>query len=140
MGTDVNVTMLFTTLQVVRFEEAVRTTIRLRKKHMNLCACDSEERVREVGVDLNDTMLMMTGTDLLDGGANTSTVSQRSEAGQTILCVKEDIGKYGMWYGVVCKDVMSPYMSDDYSLTGGHDTVSCLVKREFIRAYLQYDK
>ena len=53
--------------------------------------------IREVGVDVNDTMLMMTGADLLDGGANTSTVSQRSEGGQTILCVKEDIGKYGMW-------------------------------------------
>jgi hypothetical protein len=101
VGTDVNVTMLFTTLQVVRFEEDVRTTIRLRRKPINLCVFDSEERVRGVGIDVNDIMLMMTGADLLDGGANTSTVSQRSEAGQTILCVKEDIGKYGMWYGVV---------------------------------------
>ncbi len=37
MGTDVNETMLFETLQVVGLTEDVRTVIRLRKKNMNLC-------------------------------------------------------------------------------------------------------
>jgi hypothetical protein len=38
-------------------------------------------------------LLMMTGVDLLDGDTGTTAVSQRSEEGQRILCVKEDIGK-----------------------------------------------
>jgi hypothetical protein len=46
--------------------------------------------------------LLIEGTDLLDG-AQTSTTSQRPERGRGILCVKEGIGKYDMWYGVVCK-------------------------------------
>ena len=50
--------------------------------------------------------LLMTGTDLLDGGTDTTTVSQRSEEGQGILCVKEGIGKYDMWYGVVYYESM----------------------------------
>ena len=62
--------------------------------------CDNVERERGVGVDVNDTMLLMVGTDLLDGVTDTPEVSQRSEAGQRILCTKEDIGKYDMWYGV----------------------------------------
>ena len=54
----------------------------------------------------------MSGADLLDGGTDTSVVSQRSESGYGILSVKEDIGKYDMWYDVVCKaDVMSSCMS-----------------------------
>ena len=69
---------------------------------------------------------MMTGADLLDGDTGTTAVSQRSEEGQRILCVKEDMSKYVMWYGVVCKTVMSSCMSVDYSLAGGRDTVSCL--------------
>ncbi len=44
----------------------------------------------------------------------------RSEAGQGILCPKEDIGKYDMCYGVVCKTVMSSCMSVGCSLDGGH--------------------
>jgi hypothetical protein len=67
----------------------------------------------------------MTGADLLNGGTVT-VVSQLSEGGQGIMCVKEDIGKYDMWYGVVCTDVMS-YMSSVFSLGGGRDTVPCLV-------------
>ena len=55
--------------------------------------------------------LLIEGTDLLDGDTDTSTVSQRSESGQRILCDKEDIGKYDMWYGVVCQSVMSSCMS-----------------------------
>jgi len=78
---------------------------------MNLCICDNEERERGVGADVNDTILLMSGADLLDGGTDTSTVSQGSEAGQRILCVKEDIGKYDIWYGVVCKVIMSFCMS-----------------------------
>jgi hypothetical protein len=41
------------------------------------------------------------------------------------MCVKEGIGKYGMWYGVVCKVVMS-FTSVVFSLPGGRDTVSIL--------------
>jgi hypothetical protein len=44
----------------------------------------------------------MTGSDLLNRGTDT-VVSQLSEEEQGIMCVKEDIGKYDMWYGVVCK-------------------------------------
>ena len=43
-------------------------------------------------------------------------MSQRSEAGRGILCAKEGIGKYDMWYGVVCKAVMSSCMSAGCSL------------------------
>jgi hypothetical protein len=46
---------------------------------MNLCVCDSEERDGGVGADVNDSILLMTGTDLLDGDTDTSTVSQRSK-------------------------------------------------------------
>ena len=46
--------------------------------------------------------LLIEGTDLLDG-AQAPTTSQRSEGGRGILCDKEGIGKYDMWYGVVCK-------------------------------------
>jgi hypothetical protein len=52
------------------------------------------------GTDVNVPSLLMTGTDLLDGDTNTPLVS-RSETGRRIMCVKEDIGKYGMWCGVV---------------------------------------
>jgi hypothetical protein len=51
----------------------------------------------------------MTGPGLLDGGTGTSVISQRSQLGQGILCVKEGIGKYEMWYGVVCKTVVSSF-------------------------------
>ncbi len=50
-------------------------------------------------------------------------VSQLSETGQGIMCVKEDIGKYDMWYGVVSKDVMS-CTSVVFSLGGGRDTAA----------------
>ena len=40
---------------------------------------------------------------------------------------KEVIGKYDMWYGVVCKDVMSFSMSVIFSLGRCRDTMSCLV-------------
>ncbi len=46
---------------------------------MNLCACDSEERERGVGADVNVSILLMTGDDLLDGDTTTPVVSQRSE-------------------------------------------------------------
>ena len=59
--------------------------------------------------------LLTIGTDVLNGGTGT-VISQRSETGRGILCVKEGIGKYDMWYGVVCKDVMSSCMSIGYSL------------------------
>jgi len=42
------------------------------------------------------------------------------------VCAKEGIGKYDMWYGVVCKAVMSSCMSVIFSLAGGRDTVSFL--------------
>jgi hypothetical protein len=48
----------------------------------------------------------MSGTDLLDGGTDTPVILQWSESGRGILCVKEDIGKYDMLYGVVCKVVI----------------------------------
>jgi hypothetical protein len=76
---------------------------------------------------VNDTILLMTGTDLLD--TVTPPVSQRSEVGQRILCGKEDIGKYGMWYGVVCKTVKSSCMSACCSLAEGRDSVPCLATR-----------
>jgi hypothetical protein len=69
--------------------------------------------------------LLMSGTDLLNGGTGT-VVSQLSESGQGIMCTKEGIGKYDMWYGVVCKTVMS-WTSSVFSLGGGRDTVSFLV-------------
>ncbi len=53
-----------------------RTAIRLKKKPMNLCVSDSEDYERGVGADVNDTMLLMTGTDLLLS-TDTNTVSQR---------------------------------------------------------------
>ena len=62
---------------------------------------------------------MMTVTNLLDGVTGTNTVSQR--LGQRILCVKSDIGKYDMWYGVACKTVMSSSMSAGCSLGGDRD-------------------
>ena len=68
----------------------------------------------------------MGGADLLDGDTDTPAVSQRSEAGQGILCAKEGTGKYDMWYGEVCKDAMS-CTSTVFSLAGGRDTVPCLV-------------
>jgi hypothetical protein len=40
--------------------------------------------------------------------------------------VCRSIGKYDMWYGVVCKTVMSSCMSTGGSLGGGRDTESCL--------------
>ena len=80
-------------------------------------------KVRHPSTGLN---LLMAGADLLDGGTCTPAVSQRSEAGQGILCAKEGIGKYHMWYGVVCKAVMSSCMSAGCSLAGGRDTVPCL--------------
>ena len=65
----------------------------------------------------------MTGSDLLDGDTDTSAVSQRSEVGYGILSVKEGIGKYDMWYDVVCKEaVMSFCMSSGNSLADGRDT------------------
>jgi hypothetical protein len=67
----------------------------------------------------------MTGTDLLNGDTDT-VESQLSETGQGIMCAKEGIGKYDMWYGVVCKAVMS-CTSAVFSLAGGRDTVPCLV-------------
>ena len=75
---------------------------------------------------ITELNLLMTGIDLLDGGTSTDVVSQRSEVGQRILCDKEDIGKYDMWYGVVCKPVMSSCMSAGCSLAGGRDMVPCL--------------
>jgi hypothetical protein len=100
VSVNVNATILFAILQVVGITEPVRTVIRFRKKTMNLCELAREYHELGVGVDVNDTMLLMVGTDLLDGVTDTPEVSQRSEAGQRILCTKEDIGKYDMWYGV----------------------------------------
>ena len=51
--------------------------------------------------------LLMAGADRHNGGTVTPAVSQRSESGQGIMCAKEGIGKYDMWYGVVCKAVMA---------------------------------
>jgi hypothetical protein len=42
---------------------------------------------------VSTVLLVMTGADLLDGDTGTTAVLQRSEEGQRILCVKEDIGK-----------------------------------------------
>jgi hypothetical protein len=66
--------------------------------------------------------LVMTGADLLNRGTVTP-VSQPSEAEQGIKFAKEGIGKYDMWYGVVCKAVMS-CTSAVFSLA--RDTVPCL--------------
>jgi hypothetical protein len=41
VGAGANATMLLETLQVVGLTEAVARAFRLRKKPMNLCACDS---------------------------------------------------------------------------------------------------
>jgi hypothetical protein len=66
----------------------------------------------------------MAGADLLNRGTGTA-VSQLSEVEQGIMCVKEGIDKYYMWYGVVCKAVMF-CTSAVFSLAGGRDTVPCL--------------
>ena len=73
--------------------------------------------------------LLMTRTDLLDEVTVTPVVSRRSETEvpeQGILCVKEVMCKYDMWYGVVCKTVISSCMSTGFSLEEGRDTVSYL--------------
>ncbi len=49
-----------------------------------------------------------------------------------ILSAKKGIGKYYMWYGVVCKAVMSSFMSSGSSLAGvatRKDTTSCILGR-----------
>ena len=51
----------------------------------------------------------MSGDDLRVGVTGT-------RAGQGILGAKENIGKYGMLYDVVCESVLSPCMSVDCSL------------------------
>ena len=80
--------------------------------------------VRHPSTGLN---LQMAGADLLDGGTGTPAVSQRSEAGYGILSAKEGIGKYDMWYDVVCKVAfMSSCMSSGSSLAGGRDMVPCI--------------
>jgi hypothetical protein len=56
----VNDTIPFETLQVVGRAETVRTEIRLKKKHMNLCPYDSEECERGVGADVNTIMMFKT--------------------------------------------------------------------------------
>ncbi len=38
--------------------------------------------------------------DLLDGDTGTPGIPQRLESGRGILCVKEGMGKYDMWFGV----------------------------------------
>ena len=43
VGAGVNATMLSETLQIAGLVESVTRVFRLRKKTMNLCACDSEE-------------------------------------------------------------------------------------------------
>ncbi len=50
------------TLQVaIRFtESASREKFRFRKKHMNLCGCNSEEREHGVGPGVNATVLSET--------------------------------------------------------------------------------
>jgi hypothetical protein len=73
---------------------------------------------------ITEQNLMMTGDDLLDTPTGT-VVTQRSEAGQGLLGVKE--GK-GMW---VWSDMVLPVLSSrmsvgGYSLAGRHDNVSCL--------------
>jgi hypothetical protein len=49
VGVGVNVTMMFGTLQVVGLTEAGRTSIRFRKKLMNLCVYNREECERGTG-------------------------------------------------------------------------------------------
>ena len=43
-GSGVNATMLSETLEVIGLAEAARRPFWLRKKPINLCACDNEER------------------------------------------------------------------------------------------------
>ncbi len=44
--------------------------------------------------------------------------------------MKEGIGKYVMWYGMVCKVVMSSYMSVGCSLAGGPNFLLFIMNRE----------
>ena len=60
VGAGVNATMLSETLQVVGIAEAAQREVRLRKKPMNLCVCDSEQRECGVGDGVNATMLSET--------------------------------------------------------------------------------
>ena len=60
VGAGVNDTILSETLWVVGLGEAAQRTLRLEKKNLNLCVCDSEKRDRGVGVGVNDTILSET--------------------------------------------------------------------------------
>ena len=74
--------------------------------------------------------LLMTGTDRLDGGTDTSGVSQRSETGRGKLGAKGGRGKYDMWYDCVVKALLSSCMSVGRSFAerlvtcGGEGTVT----------------
>ena len=50
MGSGVNATMLSQTLAVISLAESAARAFRLRKKPMNLCACDSEDASMGGGV------------------------------------------------------------------------------------------
>ena len=60
MGAGVNSTILSETLKVVGLTESVRRSFWLRRKPMNLCACDNEEREHGVGAGVNATILSET--------------------------------------------------------------------------------
>ena len=60
VGTSVNATMLSETQEVVGLAEASRRAVRLRKKPMDLCACDREQSERGVGAGVNATILSET--------------------------------------------------------------------------------
>ena len=62
MGAGVNATMLSETLEVVGLGETVtvRRPFWFRKKPMNLCVCDNEEREYGVGAGVNTTRLSET--------------------------------------------------------------------------------
>ena len=60
MGAGVNATMLSETLEVVGLGEVVRRLIWFRKKTLNLCGCDNEEREDGVGSGVNPTILSET--------------------------------------------------------------------------------
>jgi hypothetical protein len=68
---------------------------------------------------------MMGGTDRLNGGTGTTSVSQRSESGQGILDVKEGRGMW-VWSTVVLSVLSSCMPAGGCSLTERHDNVSCL--------------
>ncbi len=86
MGAGVNDTMLSETQKVISLEESAVRALRLRKKPMNLCTCDSEDREHGVGVGVNDTMLSETLEVISLSESAARTLRLREKKPSTCVC------------------------------------------------------